>query len=347
MRQADRVDPTPVSRRRALGLFGGLAAAAAAVVGSVRYLGSPAPRPKVAAGTERVSERYGPGPRQTGEWWIPPARPNGLLPTVVLVHGGYWRAQYDASLEHALAADLSGRGYLVWNLEYAASDRPWPATLTDVALGYDHLGLGRFADRVDLDRIAVAGHSAGGHLALWLASRSRVPQDGPGAVAPDRAGWPATGGSAASGSTAASGASASSGGTAASAATRGTAPRPSLVVAQAPVADLTEASRLGLGGGAVDALLGGSPAQVPDRYRAADPVALLPTGVPTVLVHGVDDEIVPISQSERYLAAALAVGAAARLVRVPGGHFEHLDPRSEAVAALRTALTDQWGPPAG
>ncbi|MCW2606835.1 MAG: hypothetical protein JWO60_1528, partial [Frankiales bacterium] len=180
MRQACGVDTSPVSRRRALGLFGGIAAAAAAVVGSVRYLGSPAPRPRVAAGTERLTERYGDGPRQTGEWWVPPGGGTAPLPTVVLVHGGYWRAQYDASLEHALAADLSGRGYLVWNLEYGASDRPWPTTLTDVARGYDHLGKGRFTDRVDLARVAVAGHSAGGHLALWLASRAQVPGGGPG-----------------------------------------------------------------------------------------------------------------------------------------------------------------------
>lgn len=303
-----------MTRRRALGLAGGAAAAVAGLSAWFRYLGSPAPRPRVAAGTERVPERYGDGPRQTGEWWLPPTPASGLLATVVLVHGGYWRAQYDASLEDALAADLAGRGFLVWNIDYAASDRPWPATLTDVAAGYDHLGTGRFADRVDPARVAVAGHSAGGHLALWLASRHRVPAGGPGALNEDRPGWGSVPSRA------------------------GVAPRPAVCVAQAPVAALAEGHRLGLGGGAVTALLGGSPEEVPERYEAADPVGLLPTRVRTVLVHGEADDTVPLSQSEQYVAAATRAGDDSTLVRVPGGHFEHLDPRTPAVDALREAL---------
>jgi pimeloyl-ACP methyl ester carboxylesterase len=74
------------------------------------------------------------------------------------------------------------------------------------------------------------------------------------------------------------------------------------------------------------------------RYAAADPVALLPTGVPSVLVHAPADDLVPLAQSSTYLAAAQAAGDDCRLVTVPGAHFEHLDPRSEAGAALRTAL---------
>ena len=74
---------------------------------------------------------------------------------------------------------------------------------------------------------------------------------------------------------------------------------------------------------------------MPERYAAADPLALLPTRVPTVCIHAPGDDLVPISQSETYVAAA---GPAAQLVRVPGGHFEHLDPASEACAVLREAL---------
>ena len=72
--------------------------------------------------------------------------------------------------------------------------------------------------------------------------------------------------------------------------------------------------KLGLGGGAVDALLGGSPTKVPDRYAIADPVALVPSGVRTVLVHGTGDDIVPLSQSEDYLKVAKDC----TLVKVPG-----------------------------
>ena len=244
----------------------------------------------------RVRVGYGGLPRQVGDWWVPSGAAAGPLPTVVLVHGGFWRDGYDLSLEDAVAADLAERGWLVWNVDYRPSSEPWPATLTDVAAAYDHLASD---PRVDLRRTAVVGHSAGGHLALWLASRSRLPEGAPGA-------GPAL-------------------------------PPPALVVAQAPVAALGDAARLRLGDGAAQALLGGEPSDVPDRLAVADPMALLPTGVPTLCLHADDDDRVPVASSEAYVTAA---AGDARLVRVPGGHFAHLDPGSVAVSALRTALEE-------
>ena len=112
-----------MTRRRALGLLGLLGTAAAGLLAAVRAATGPAPRPRVAEGTTRAVEAYGGHPRQRGEWWVPPGG-NGPLPTVVLVHGGYWRAGYDQTLEDAVAADLAGRGYLVWNLDYRPSSDP-------------------------------------------------------------------------------------------------------------------------------------------------------------------------------------------------------------------------------
>jgi acetyl esterase/lipase len=94
-------------------------------------------------------------------------------------------------------------------------------------------------------------------------------------------------------------------------------------VSQAGVTDLAEAARLGLSGGVVHELVS------PERYPLASPAAMLPLGVPQLLVHGERDDIVPVHLSRDYHAAAVAVGDAVDLVTLPGvGHYEHLDPGS-------------------
>jgi acetyl esterase/lipase len=87
------------------------------------------------------------------------------------------------------------------------------------------------------------------------------------------------------------------------------------------VLDLVRGSAEGLGGGAVDAYLGGSPAQVPEAYAQASPIALLALGVPSVCVHGTADTLVPISQSEHFCAAARAAGDTTELRTFDGDHF--------------------------
>jgi pimeloyl-ACP methyl ester carboxylesterase len=93
------------------------------------------------------------------------------------------------------------------------------------------------------------------------------------------------------------------------------------------------AARGGLGGGAAMRLLGGPPAQRPERYAAASPAALLPLGVTQVMVHGQEDPTVPVSMSEAYVTRAVAAGDDATLVVLPGvGHFELIDPATAAWA---------------
>jgi acetyl esterase/lipase len=118
---------------------------------------------------------YGPEPGQFGELWRP-AGP-AIVPAVALIHGGYWRARYGLDVMHALAADLCARGYAVWNLEYRRMDMAgggWPGTFADIAAGLDALADLAGEHRLDLGALAVIGHSAGGHLALWSAARPRL-----------------------------------------------------------------------------------------------------------------------------------------------------------------------------
>lgn len=107
------------------------------------------------------------------------------------------------------------------------------------------------------------------------------------------------------------------------------------VVAQSAVCDLTAA------GEPAHALLGGTPDEVPERYAVADPMLRLPLGVPVLLVHGADDETVPLFRSRRYAEAARAAGASVELVEpAPGGHRVHIDPRTAAWRAAADWVTD-------
>ena len=123
-----------------------------------------------------VTYRYGAAPDQVGELWRPDGAAAG---TVVVIHGGFWRARYDLSLGRPLAADLAARGYAAWNLEYrrALAGGGWPGTFADVAAGIDLLA----KLPVDASRVVAVGHSAGGHLAAWAAGRGKLPPGAPGA----------------------------------------------------------------------------------------------------------------------------------------------------------------------
>jgi acetyl esterase/lipase len=88
----------------------------------------------------------------------------------VLIHGGFWRDRYDRTLMHPLVDDLLARGWATWNIEYRrlGSGGGVPETLDDVSAAIDHLAS---LDGVDLSRVVAIGHSAGGHLAAWAATR--------------------------------------------------------------------------------------------------------------------------------------------------------------------------------
>jgi pimeloyl-ACP methyl ester carboxylesterase len=91
-------------------------------------------------------------------------------------------------------------------------------------------------------------------------------------------------------------------------------------------------------------LTGGEPQRYPERYREADPTLLLPTGIRSVLIHGTGDDIVPASQSETYHREARAHRDDCTLELVPGDHFVHLDPASEACQRMRAALASMTPP---
>lgn len=258
---------------------------------------APGPQP-AAGGPEPRRLAYGEGDSRFGELTLPAG--DGPVPVVVVVHGGFWRSGYGLELGRPLALDLAEAGFAAWNVEYrrVGADGGWTATFDDVAAAVDLLagpGQDTAAGRLDLSRVVAVGHSAGGHLAAWLAARSGLPAGAPGAA-------PAV-------------------------ALRG-------AVSQAGVLDLLDAAENRVGGTAVPDLLGGSPAEVPDRYALASPVARAPIGVPVVCVHGDRDANVPLRQSERFTAVT-----GDELVVLPGvDHFSVIDPTTPAWRACRDAV---------
>jgi acetyl esterase/lipase len=245
---------------------------------------------------------YGPGPEQVADLWLPAqpgTRPSGA-PLIVLLHGGFWRAAFDRVHARPLAAALAGAGFAVCVPEYRRTGQDgggWPGTFDDVAAAVDALpGLAAAAGRVSPVAPVLAGHSAGGHLALWAAARGRLPVGSRWYRAAPGAGG---------------------------------------VVGLAAVSDLTGCAEQDLGGGAAALLMGGGPGEWPDRYALADPALLLPGPVPgpvpVRLVHGEIDDIVPCRMSVAYAERAVGAGGDAGCEVLAGcGHFEVIDPLSGA-----------------
>lgn len=254
---------------------------------------------------------YGDGPLQFGELRLPPG--DGPFPVAVLLHGGCWLAPYDlAHLSH-LAAALAGEGVATWSVEYRRvgdAGGGFPGTFADVARGADVLRTLAVSYPLDLARVVLVGHSAGGHLALWLAGRPNLPRQ-----SPLRAGQPL---------------------------------RPLGVVALAGIPDLVQAADLEVCGDAVARLVGGDPRTQPERVAAASPAELPPLGVPVTLVTSVHDQVVPGVMVESFARRLAEAGDSVSLRSVEGaGHYELVNPDSVAwplvLGAIRELLGDASG----
>jgi len=115
---------------------------------------------------------YGRDRSQYAELFRPAGDGQAPAPVAVVIHGGFWKARYGRKLMHHVCRDLAARGWAAWNLEYRrvgmGSGGGFPATLEDVSAGIDSLA---GVDGLDRERVVAIGHSAGGHLAAWSATR--------------------------------------------------------------------------------------------------------------------------------------------------------------------------------
>jgi acetyl esterase/lipase len=258
-----------------------------------------------------LREQYGSRAEQFGELWLPDGtRP---FPVVLLVHGGCWRSTLPGlEFVRSFAAELAARGLAVWNVEYRRigdEGGGYPGTFLDVAAAADYLRELARNHPLDLDRIVAVGHSAGGHLALWLAGRPRI-----AAQSPLHASEPVglrhvfcLGGLG------------------------------DLKAMQAYHSDAV------CGPGTIP-LLTGAADRVDDPYSDTSPVNLLPLGVPSTMMVGVYDPALPPFFNAAYRDFATTKGDVVTVVVQPdAGHFDVVAPWTpsgeEVVAAVVAAAT--------
>ncbi len=305
------MSPTFLLARRTSGLVGAVGAAALAVAGPAAAQG-PATveaymaQPRVAPDA-RIA--YGAAPAQVVELFRPSGR--GPHPVVILIHGGCYLAEYQGLAQTSgIAADLARRGFAVWNVEYrklGEDGAGYPGTFLDVADAVDRLRAEAPKYRLNLRRVAAIGHSAGGHLALWAAARSRLPRSSPL--------WRA----------------------------KPLAIRS--VISLGGIGDLEGQGATFAGACGpepipriIDA------ANRPAPYGDTSPAALLPTGTRTVMIAGDLDHVMPPVTGRAYVERVRAAGDWGEAVAIPGAsHFDVVMPTTPAWGVVADVVARELG----
>ena len=247
---------------------------------------------------------YGPDPLQFGDLRLP--KGNGPHPVAIVIHGGCWLAAFaDLQLMAPLSEALTRAGIATWNIEFRSVDSSgggWPNTLLDVASAVDHTRELAARYPLDLNRVVIVGHSAGGHLAQWAAARHRVSENSP--------------------------------------LFRTNPLSVRATVGLAGINDLQRYLQESAGcGKSIPQLLGGSPSEVPDRYQAASPVEMLPLGIKQALIIGAQDKIVRPQHNRTYAEAAQKSGDNVQLIVLDNAaHFDVIAPTGVGWPTIEAAV---------
>ena len=243
---------------------------------------------------------YGEHPLQFAELSLPDD--GDLRPVIILIHGGCYREIYNLHPLGGVVNALTDMGFAVWNVEYRrhGCGGAFPAMFMDVAAAADKLRAIASQFNLDLSRVISCGHSAGGHLALWLAGRRKIPRKSP--LHCDN-------------------------------------PLPiHATLALAPLTDIARAAIREACGEALLEVMGGNPHEAADNYRAGSPMELLPLYVPQAIIVGEHDNDI-LSEARDYVQSATNLGDKAQLTVVPdAGHFEIVHPDAAAWQSVRNAL---------
>jgi acetyl esterase/lipase len=253
-----------------------------------------------------IRENYGSRVEQFGELWLPSGA--GPFPVVLLIHGGCWRNTLPGlEFVRSFAAELAERGRAVWNVEYRRigdEGGGYPGTFLDVAAAADFLRALAQRQPLDLERVVAVGHSAGGHLALWLAGRARIAAGSPLAASDPL--------------------------------------MLRHVFCLGGLGDLKAmhayAGDVVCGAGTIP-LLTGAADRVDDPYSDTSPVNLLPLGVPATMMVGVYDPALPPFFNAAYRDLAASKGDEVTVVVQPdAGHFDVIAPWTPSGEEVATAV---------
>ena len=268
------------------------------VLAASAALAQPSMRPRdvdaLPASTPTLIAPYGKDALQFGELRMPTG--DGPFPVLIVIHGGCWTKGFaQARNTAALASKLTELGIATWNIEYRQvgdAGGGWPGSFQDWAAATDHLRVLAKSHRLDLTRVAVSGHSAGGHAALWVAARHKLGK---------------------------------------SSVVRGDDPLPvqAAIAIDGPgdIAAFIGADAQICGKPVIVPLMGGTPAEQPERYAQGSPQALLPLAVPQYLV---STRVLPPVDAQKYAAIATRAGDRVEvLTPSPAGHFDIIAPGSQ------------------
>ena len=232
---------------------------------------------------------YGKDSLQYGELHLPSGK--GPFPVIVMIHGGCWLAEFDMNHMRALAGAFSDKGYAVWNIEYRRVGHPgggWPGTFLDVAAAADHVRELAKEYALDMKQVVAVGHSAGGHLALWLGIRHKLTSKS-------------------------------------EIYTRNPLPFKGILALE-PGTELKLIHHNRVCGHVIDGLMGGSPEEVPEHYRDASPNAQIPIGVPHTVLIGWHSGFGILGSSYYYSAKEAGDHQVAMVEAPESGHFEMINP---------------------
>jgi len=241
---------------------------------------------------------YGEEEMQFSDLWLPEGE--GPHPVVVMIHGGCWLSSIPGVVLMELISDnLRSNGIAVWNLEYRRighNEGGYPGTFLDIANGTDFIRNIAKEFNLDLERTISVGHSAGGHLALWLSGRKNIRKESELFIENPL--------------------------------------EMNAIVSLAGIGDLKQFREYGnlvCADGVVNKLIDWEKRKGEEPFMDTSPIEIIPGNIPQILVHGVYDPIVPPFLGYAYKQKSQELNENVRVkIILAAGHFEVIAPWTDA-----------------